>query len=152
MVTADAIDVRPAKKTDVASVLQLDHQPERADDVRHAVEGAHCLVAEITGELVGFCVGGRFFGFDFLELLVVATAYRRQGVGTKLIEAWEKTAGTEKLFTSTNESRTCPCSACANALGTSAAGSSRTWTKGTPRSSTSRSTCVGAAKTSTRRR
>jgi RimJ/RimL family protein N-acetyltransferase len=36
--------------------------------------------------------------------LVVETAYRRQGVGTKLIEAWEKTADTVKLFTSTNES------------------------------------------------
>src|SRR5437870_583804 len=103
MVAADAIDVRTAKKPDVPAVLEVDHVAGRADEVRHAIEEARCLVAEIGGELVGFCVSGRFFGFDFLELLVVQTAHRRQGVGTKLIEAWEKTADTGKLFTSTNE-------------------------------------------------
>jgi GNAT superfamily N-acetyltransferase len=104
MVTTDAIDVRPAKRVDIAAVLEVDHVAERADEVRRAVEDARCLVAEIAGELVGFCVSGRFFGFDFLDLLVVQAAYRRQRVGTVLLEAWERTAHTPKLFTSTNES------------------------------------------------
>jgi ribosomal protein S18 acetylase RimI-like enzyme len=39
-----------------------------------------------------------------LELLVVEVAHRRRGVETALIEEWEKTASTRKLFTSTNES------------------------------------------------
>jgi GNAT superfamily N-acetyltransferase len=103
MVTADAMDVRPAKQPDVAAVLEVDDVAGRADEVRRAIEDAR-LVAEIGGELVGFCVGGRFFGFDYLELLVVETGHRRQGVGTKLIEAWERTADRGKLFTSTNES------------------------------------------------
>lgn len=80
------------------------HPPERAEEVRRAVKDSRCLVAEIAGELVGFCIGGRFFGFDFLELLVVEAAHRRHGVGTALIEAWEKTADTVKLFTATNKS------------------------------------------------
>ncbi len=98
------VNVRTAEKADVLAVLSVDHLPERADEVRHAVEDSRCLVAEIAGELVGFCVSGRFFGFDFLELLVVEAAYRRRGVGTALIEEWEKTADTAKWFTSTNES------------------------------------------------
>ena len=52
----------------------------------------------------GFCVAGNFFGYDFLELLVVAPEHRRRGVATQLVRAWEGTAGTEKLFTSTNRS------------------------------------------------
>jgi GNAT superfamily N-acetyltransferase len=104
MVTADAIEVRPAKKVDLAAVLEVDHVAERADEVRRAVEDSRCLVAEIAGVVVGFCVGGRFFGFDFLELLVVEVAHRRQGVGTVLMEAWEKTANTVKLFTSWSDS------------------------------------------------
>lgn len=104
MATADAIAVRPAQKVDVAAVLEIDHVVERAGEVKRAVEEARCLVAEIGGELVGFCVRGRFFGFDFLELLIVDVAHRRQGVGTVLIEEWERTAETPKLFTSTNVS------------------------------------------------
>jgi GNAT superfamily N-acetyltransferase len=104
MATAHAIAARPAEKVDVAAVLEIDHVAERADEVRRAVEEARCLVAEIGGELVGFCVSGRFMGFDYLELLIVDAAHRRQGVGTVLIEAWERTAETLKLFTSTNVS------------------------------------------------
>ena len=104
MVTGGAINVRPAKKGDVGAVLEVGLVAERADEVRRAVEDSRCLVAEIAGELVGFCVSGRFFGFDFLELLLVEVAHRRRGVGTALIEEWEETAHTVKLFTSTNES------------------------------------------------
>ena len=100
----DPIEVRPARTDDIAAVLSIDRVTERADEVRSAVEQSRCLVAERAGELVGYCIAGRFFGFDFLDLLLVAAPQRRQGAGTALVAAWEMRAATTKLFTSTNES------------------------------------------------
>ena len=45
-----------------------------------------------------------FFEHDFLELLFVRPANRRQGVATALVQAVEAGAATPKLFTSTNQS------------------------------------------------
>lgn len=87
-------------------MLEIDHIKGRADEVRHAIHQGLCLVAEKDSEIVGFCLDGRVFGFAFLELLVVAPSHRRRGVGTLLLEAWEESAETTKLFTSTNESNT----------------------------------------------
>jgi GNAT superfamily N-acetyltransferase len=96
--------VRTARTADALGVLEVDHVFERADEVRRAIDESRCRVAEIAGQIVGFCVGGRFYGFDFLELLVVASTHRRHGVGTVLMKGWEEAAETAKLFTSTNES------------------------------------------------
>lgn len=104
MVVADGVRVRLAQHADVASIIALDHVSGRGEDVRRAVDDARCLVAEVAGAVVGFCVGGRFFGSDFLELVVVELPYRRRGVATSLIDAWEAGAQTERLFTSTNQS------------------------------------------------
>ncbi len=98
------IQVRPARTADALGVLEVDHVVERADEVRRAIDESRCRVAQTAGRIVGFCVGGRFYGFDFLELLVVASTHRRHGVGTALMKSWEEAAETAKLFTSTNES------------------------------------------------
>jgi len=95
---------RLATADDVAGVLEVDHIEGRGDEVRHAIHEGRCFVAEKDSEIVGFCVGGRLFAFAFLELLVVAPDHRRQGIGTLLVQAWERSAETSKLFTSTNES------------------------------------------------
>jgi RimJ/RimL family protein N-acetyltransferase len=96
--------VREAEPADVESVLAVDDVPGRADEVRRAVAESRCLVAAVGDQIVGFCLASRFYGFDLLELLVVTPERRRAGVGTTLVEAWERSAQTPKLFTSTNES------------------------------------------------
>src|SRR5437763_4473704 len=74
------------------------------DHIRGAINDGRCLVGQIGGDAVGFCVSGLFYGFDFLELLVVAESWRRRGIGRALVEAWEDRAASPKVFTSTNQS------------------------------------------------
>jgi ribosomal protein S18 acetylase RimI-like enzyme len=103
--TIDPVEIRAATQVDVPGVLAVDNiHAERSGEVTAAVEQGRCLVAIRAGETVGFCVAGTFFGYDFLELLVVASEQRRAGIATALVRAWEGIARTEKLFTSTNRS------------------------------------------------
>jgi GNAT superfamily N-acetyltransferase len=85
-------------------VLAVDHNEGRAEWVRRAVMGDRALVAEVRGEVVGFCVDGEFYSCAFLELIFVADDHRRRGIGTALVRAWEEQADSPKLFTSTNQS------------------------------------------------
>src|SRR5207302_5881579 len=71
-----------------------------------AASKGRLLVAEVDGELVGYAAQGRFFGYDFLELLAVRPDKRRQGIATALIRAVEARSSSGKLFTSTNRSNT----------------------------------------------
>jgi len=57
-----------------------------------------------TAESLASASPAAFFGYDFLQLLRVAPNYRRRGIGTALVKAWEESSHTPKLFTSTNES------------------------------------------------
>jgi len=91
--------VRPATPRDLSAVLDVDHIKERAAELRADVLQGRCLVAARGSEVLGFCVDGRLFAFAFLELLVVDPRYRRQGVGTALVKAWEASATTETLTT-----------------------------------------------------
>ena len=100
----DAIAITPAMPDDLAAVLMIDDRPDRATEVSEAVVSGRCSVAHVDDQIVGFCVGGTFFGHDFLELLVVAEHRRRQGVGAALVESFAARAGTAKVFTSTNVS------------------------------------------------
>lgn len=99
-----AITVRRARADDIAGVLAIDHIDGRAEEIRLAIQRDRCLIAEDGAGTVGFCVDGRLFAFAFLELLVVAPSHRRRGVGTLLVKAWEESATTAKVFTSTNQS------------------------------------------------
>jgi len=96
--------VRRAEQADADAVLAVDHMPDGDEEVRRAIRESRCLVAEVDGRIVGFCITGGFFGYDFLQLLRVAPNYRRRGIGTALVKAWEESSHTPKLFTSTNES------------------------------------------------
>lgn len=100
----DAIVITQATPRDLAAVLAIDDRPDRASRLSEAVVSGRCSVAQVGGEIVGFCVVGTFFGHDFLELLVVAAEHRRLGVGAALVEAFATRAGTAKVFTSTNAS------------------------------------------------
>jgi len=57
------------------------------------------------GEVLGFAIVTRhFFGFPFVDLLVVAEAARRHGVGLALMARCEADHDADRIFTSTNES------------------------------------------------
>jgi GNAT superfamily N-acetyltransferase len=61
--------------------------------------------AVIEGRAIGFAVVTRhFFGFPFVDLLVVAEAARRRGAGSALMAKCEADHDADRIFTSTNES------------------------------------------------
>jgi ribosomal protein S18 acetylase RimI-like enzyme len=65
------------------------------------------FTAKADGELAAFAAVKRdFFGYPFVELLVVADSYRRQGIGLALMDYLCHNCEADRLFTSTNESNT----------------------------------------------
>jgi len=57
------------------------------------------------GRMVGFAVVTRnFYGFPFVDLLVVAEAARREGAGSALMARCAAAHDRDRMFTSTNES------------------------------------------------
>ncbi|MDR0963415.1 MAG: GNAT family N-acetyltransferase [Clostridium sp.] len=64
-------------------------------------------ITRVEGELVAFAeVKSDFFGYPFVELLVVCEAYRWRGIGLALAEYLFENCKADRLFTSTNESNT----------------------------------------------
>ena len=102
--------IRPAGPVEAKRIGELDREWTpilgRAARFERAASKGRLLVAELDGELVGYAAQGRFFGYDFLELLAVRPDKRRQGIATALIRAVEARSTSGKLFTSTNESNT----------------------------------------------
>ncbi|MEJ0066419.1 MAG: GNAT family N-acetyltransferase [Caulobacteraceae bacterium] len=61
--------------------------------------------AVVGGDAIGFAIVTRhFFGFPFVDLLLVAEAARRGGVGAALMAKCEGDHNADRIFTSTNES------------------------------------------------
>ena len=83
-------------------------KPERALELAHgATERGECLIHVAgSGEIDGYAITsvGTFFGRDFIVLLAVAPASRRQGVASALLADAVRLAQSEVTFTSTNES------------------------------------------------
>ena len=103
-----SVEVRPAGAAEVASVAALgreaaDRRDRVADLTAAQIEG-RLVVAERDGEIVGYATHGRFFEYDFVEMLIVRPSDRRTGVATALVSAIESRSQTGKLFTSTNRS------------------------------------------------
>jgi GNAT superfamily N-acetyltransferase len=102
--------IRVAGQADARRIGELDREwtpiLDRAARFQRAASKSRLLVAEVEGELVGYAAQGRFFGYDFLELLAVRPDKRRQGIATALIRAVEARSSSGKLFTSTNRSNT----------------------------------------------
>jgi ribosomal protein S18 acetylase RimI-like enzyme len=102
--------VRPATDNDLDAVLACDVRavgdPARVDLLRRAVAEHRCLVAGPGDAIVGYVVTApaSFLGRDFVELLVVRADARRAGTGRMLLRAAAEAAGTDQVFTSTNES------------------------------------------------
>jgi GNAT superfamily N-acetyltransferase len=106
----DGPAIRTAGQADARRIGELDREwtpiLDRAGRFQRAASKGRLLVAELHGELVGYAAQGRFFGYDFLELLAVRPDKRRQGIATALIRAVEGRSRSGKLFTSTNRSNT----------------------------------------------
>ena len=110
-----SIEVRPAGSGDIAALIAIDSyaqvNPERRIEIAVWVESGQCFVAERDGEPTGYCVLTKnFYHSFFIDLLMVAEAERRTGVGTGLIEhVIGLIPPGEKLWTSTNQSNAPMC-------------------------------------------
>ncbi|HEV3186867.1 MAG TPA: GNAT family N-acetyltransferase [Acidimicrobiales bacterium] len=102
--------VRVATRADVGAVLAVKGAPpgysDRASLIARRVESGDCLVSESDGVISGFLTVHRrsFFGRDFVELLAVDPARRRQGIASDLLRAVTESVVTSQLFISTNSS------------------------------------------------
>ena len=75
-------------------------------EITQAVNEGHCWVCDAGGVVAGYAtLHYQFFSNPFLGLLITGADFRRQGIGSALVNAIEQTLPKPgKLFTSTNES------------------------------------------------
>jgi ribosomal protein S18 acetylase RimI-like enzyme len=104
----EGVEIRPAARADLAGILSCDpgEEGDRVALVVDAIQSGCCLVALSRDAVVGFVVTTptRFFGRPFVDLLIVAAASRRSGVGRALLRAAVAATGVSTVWTSTNES------------------------------------------------
>ena len=90
----DAISIRSAIEADLAAILQIQRDSSTAaqwpvgsykDAIRQ--DTRLVLVAEKSGQLIGFLVASRSTEEWELENIAVSTSWHRQGVGRTLLEA-----------------------------------------------------------------
>ncbi len=103
------MQVRLAATRDRRAIAECD--PGVADNLHRrelidaAIAARHCWVVERAGGVAGYGVlTTNFFARDFVELVFVAEAERRKGVGDAILETIERARRADRLFTSTNES------------------------------------------------
>lgn len=107
----EAEPVRVATIADLDAIIAADDIASGGDQDRLSVlvggvESGCCLVYTDQTRVDGFviCKPKHFFGRDFVDLLVVAPRARRSGIGRTLLRAAVTAAGTDQVFTSTNQS------------------------------------------------
>ncbi|HEY2482307.1 MAG TPA: GNAT family N-acetyltransferase [Caulobacteraceae bacterium] len=103
--------LRPAFAADTPLIAGIDEACGAPQDVHRAGLVPELLnyglswIAEADGVAAGYAlVSRRFFSRRFVELLAVAPAFRRQGLGVALMARCEAAGEGEVLFTSTNQS------------------------------------------------
>ena len=92
------ISLRPSAPEDFESLYQIDqacYAPEIAysrPELRAYLRfpNADCLVATIHGKLIGFCLTAHRENHGHIITIDVLQAYRRHGVGSRLLEAVER--------------------------------------------------------------
>jgi GNAT superfamily N-acetyltransferase len=102
-------DLRRVGAGDLDLLAQADprlaQEPAHRRHVGELLDAGLSWAAVVDGEALGFAVVTRhFYGFPFVDLLVVAEAARRHGVGLALMARCEADHDADRIFTSTNES------------------------------------------------
>ena len=104
------IAIRPAGRADIPDLVALDTiaaaSPERRDAIAGWVVGGQCHVAVQAGQVAGYAaLTTSFFHAPCVEMLMVAAAARRSGVGLALLRHCTTLVGDgEKLWSSTTRS------------------------------------------------
>ena len=101
------IDV--AQEIDIEEMLALDAlvigSSRRRNLIAQTVKQHQGYLARQESQIVGFLLMHQhFFELPFIELLIVHPSFRRQGIGTALMQHIETISTPGKLFTSTNVS------------------------------------------------
>lgn len=104
-----SILVRPAKPEDIAALCALDtwlpQDRRRANEIDTWVRAGQAHIALVDGLPAGYGVlTHSFFHEGFIEMLMVSTQFRRQGIGAALVEHLARQCRTQRLWTSTNQS------------------------------------------------
>jgi ribosomal protein S18 acetylase RimI-like enzyme len=77
----------------------------RRNLMTQAVREHHGYIARREQQVIGFLLlHHHFFGYPFIDLLIVHPSFRRQHIGTALMQHLEPLYTPGKLFTSTNAS------------------------------------------------
>lgn len=101
--------LRRASRNDIEAMAAVDpklaSEPNRMAHVLPLLDLGLSWLAERDGAALGYVIAStRFFDRPFVDLVVVAEAARRLGLGTALMAACEDQHDDDRLFTSTNES------------------------------------------------
>lgn len=102
--------IKIAKLKDLEEIIKIDvliiNSDERKDKIKSYIEKKQCLVYSYESVIRGFLIYHfHFFEQPFVELLMVSPDYRRKGVASSLLKAFENNiCNYNKAFTSTNES------------------------------------------------
>jgi GNAT superfamily N-acetyltransferase len=103
------LEIRDARLGEIVFLRSLDPMAvvgsERHGQIGAWVNAGACRVAVLDGDIAGYLVSDySFFHQRFIELVLVAKVYRRQGIGQALVQNALERVATEKVWTSTNES------------------------------------------------
>jgi ribosomal protein S18 acetylase RimI-like enzyme len=103
------LEVRDARPGEIGFLRALDPMAiagsERHGQIAMWVTRGTCRVAVRDGDIAGYLVSDHsFFHQRFIELVLVAKVYRRQGIGHALVQDALDRTPTEKVWTSTNKS------------------------------------------------
>lgn len=101
--------IRLAARGDHAALCAIDSvaavDATRGDAIAAWLEAGCCHLLELDGAVAAYGVLTRhFFGHAFIEMVMVGTAYRRQGAGAALVAHFQSMCVGSKLFSSSNMS------------------------------------------------
>jgi ribosomal protein S18 acetylase RimI-like enzyme len=95
---------RLAALGDLPALVRIDALGREAL-LRDAIAHGACLLALCEGQPAAFAIQkSDFFGYPFVELVVVDAAFRRRGIGLAMLVHLAGACAADRLFTSTNAS------------------------------------------------